>query len=336
MAYDHIAEAVKEPAIVRLSDNLFVARFEVMKLYSALEAVRTLLARGVVSPGDTVVDSSSGIYAYSLAMACHRYGLKCHIIASKTVDRTLRTQLDILGATVEPVKKCESLKLDQEQRVKRIQELLSERSDLHWMQQYHDDIHYLGYEAFAQKILHELRLCDVRTDLGITAVGGVGSGCSTGGLKTYLEAAGVETKLVGIQPFGSMTFGAEHVEDPEIIIAGIGSSIPFRNVKHDNYSEISWISFDYAMSATIELLRKHAIFAGLSSGAGYLVANWMAKQEPEKPHIFIAADTGHRYVDAVFAQHEKALPFETLTPTEITHQNQLALHWSNMKLSQAA
>ncbi|MCX4736822.1 hypothetical protein [Streptomyces sp. NBC_01363] len=36
---DHIADAMKEPDVVRLDRNVYVLRFEMMKLYSALEAV---------------------------------------------------------------------------------------------------------------------------------------------------------------------------------------------------------------------------------------------------------------------------------------------------------
>ena len=175
-AFDHIADAIKAPAVVRLTDNLYVARFETMKVYSTLVAVERLLSAGNVRKGDTLIDSSSGLYAYALALACHRFGMKCHVVASKTVDRTLALQLEILGATVDRVPPSATLKLDQSLRVQRIQSLLQADRSMHWMQQYHDDIHYAGYEPVAKALVDA-----VGTD-GLTVVGGVGSGCSTGGL----------------------------------------------------------------------------------------------------------------------------------------------------------
>ncbi|MGQ4412535.1 pyridoxal-phosphate dependent enzyme, partial [[Kitasatospora] papulosa] len=86
MIHPHIADALKAPDLVRLTDTVVLIRFESMKIYSALAAVRHLLDRGTVRPGQTLIDSSSGIYAYALALACHRYGLRCHIVASTTVD----------------------------------------------------------------------------------------------------------------------------------------------------------------------------------------------------------------------------------------------------------
>lgn len=78
MIYDHISEAIKLPALVRLRPNLYLARFETMKVYSTLIAVEALLQSGRIDRSTTLLDSSSGIYAYALALACHRYGLKCH------------------------------------------------------------------------------------------------------------------------------------------------------------------------------------------------------------------------------------------------------------------
>lgn len=147
--HDHITDAMKAPAFLRLAENVVLARFETMKVYAALGAVRALLERGRVVPGQTLVDSSSGIYALALAMACHRYGLRCHIVASTTVDATMRAQLEVLGATVDQMPPSRSLRLDQERRVRHVRQLLTERPDFHWMRQYHDGVHHTGYRELA-------------------------------------------------------------------------------------------------------------------------------------------------------------------------------------------
>ncbi len=330
---------------MRLDDGLICLRFETMKVVSALAAVRHLLDTGAVRRGDTLLDSSSGIYAYALALACHRYGMRCHIVGSTTVDRTLRTQLGILGARLEQMEPSSDLKLDQKRRVERIQEILREHPEYHWMRQYHDDIHYLGYRSVADRIRRETG------QERLTVVGGVGSGASTGALARYLRAArpdvrpesgpevrpGIrpDVQLVGVQPFGSVTFGSEHVSDPEIIIAGIGSSIPFGNVRHRSYDAVHWVSFEAALAGSVDLLRRHAVFAGLSTGAGYLAARWERRLTPDRTVLFIAADTGHRYADSVFARHAEAARLEDLAPHTVMTTRSLALPWSRMDWSGA-
>ncbi|WP_221352006.1 pyridoxal-phosphate dependent enzyme [Streptomyces beigongshangae] len=322
--HEHIAEAVKEPDVVAVPPGAVCLRFETMKLYSALGAVRHLLETGRIEPGDTLVDSSSGIYAHALALACHRYGLKCHIVGSTTVDRTLRVQLEILGATLEQVRPSRNLRLDQNLRVERIGALLEENPGYHWMRQYHDSVHYLGYRDVADLIGKEVPVGP------LTLVGAVGTGASTGAIATYLREEGREVTLVGIQPFGSVTFGAEHVTDPDMIIAGIGSSIPFRNVRQELYDRIHWVNFDYAMSGAVGLLRAGGIFAGLSTGAAYLATLWERERDDSRTYVFLAADTGHRYVDSAYAHHSRAAGLGSLRPHEVVRQDELRHPWSAM------
>ncbi|GAB3429383.1 pyridoxal-phosphate dependent enzyme [Actinophytocola sediminis] len=325
----HIAEAISRPDLVELGDRFVCLRFESMKVVSALAAVEHLLDTGAVRPGDTLLDSSSGIYAYALALACHRYGMRCHIVGSTTVDETLRAQLAVFGAHLEQMAPSTSLKLDQSRRVERIQEILRDNPGYHWMRQYHDDIHYLGYRAVAERVGDELGAGP------LTIVGGVGSGASTGALAGYLRQRSADVALVGVQPFGSVTFGSQHVADPDIIIAGIGSSIPFGNVDHTRYDTMHWTGFTAALAGTIDLLREHAVFAGLSTGAAYLAAHWERRHRADRTTLFIAADTGHRYVDAVFAHHRDAVPIRDLAPVTVSTLDDLTLPWSRMNWNRA-
>ena len=325
VVHEHITDAVKAPDLIRLTDNVVLARFETMKVYAALGAVRALLDRGTVRPGQTLVDSSSGIYALALAMACHRYGLRCHIIASTTVDAAMRAQLEILGATVDQMPPSQDLRLDQERRVQRVRELLAERHDVHWMRQYHDDVHYLGYRELAELVGAAL------PSAPLTVVGAVGTGASTGGLIDPLRRRDPSVRLVGLQPFGSITFGSEGFSDPDAIIAGIGSSIHFGNVRHELYDAMHWVDFQHAMAGAVGLMRDHAVFAGLSTGAGYLVASREAATHPHRMHLLIGADTGHRYAERVFSRHREALRPDGLRPKEISSLAELALPWSAME-----
>lgn len=317
---DHGGLTLGRPDLVELTSELYCLRFETMKVLSAMTAVRSLLDEGIVAPGDTLVDSSSGIYAHALALACHRFGMRCHIVGSTTVDAVLKHQLRLLGATLEQMPSSASLRHDQHRRVARIQELLAANPRMHWMRQYHDDIHYLGYAGVARLLIDALGTGP------LTLVSGVGTGASSAGLARYLTSGGVDgLRMVGVQPFGSVTFGAEHVDDPDIIIAGIGSSIRFDNVRHELFDEIHWVSFDVARAGTRRLLADHALFAGLSSGAAYLAA--LEQPTDGRRIVFLAPDTGHRYVDAVFAGADSPA---TPEPETVRTTRELRLPWCRM------
>jgi cysteine synthase len=332
--FEHISEYLARPAVVRIGPGLVCIRFESMKVASARGAIAELERQGKIKPGDTLVDSSSGIYAHALALVCAARGYHCHIIASKTVDETLRIQLLALGATIDQVPSQDSLALDQSERVKRIARYLEENPSAHWMRQYHDSIHYLGYQAIADTLAADLG------DTPVTLVGGVGSGASTAGLTRRLRSLSYDVRLVGIQPFGSVSFGSEHVADPEIIIAGIGSAIEFKNVDYRAYDEIHWVSFETARRGAVSLLRRSGIFAGLSAGAAYLVADHIRTSSPVGGDagedagevVFIAADTGHRYAQQVFAGAiaSDAVAPSPVAPAEINELTQMYRPWSYM------
>ncbi|MFD8796777.1 cysteine synthase, partial [Streptomyces vinaceus] len=98
---------------------------------------------------------------------------------------------------------------------------------------------------------------------------------------------------------------------------------------------LQWISFDAARAGSVDLLRRHAVFAGLSTGAGYLAARHESERAPGRTVLFIAADTGHRYVDTVYARHREAKALTDLAPREVADQRQLALPWSRMHWNRA-
>jgi cysteine synthase A len=115
-----------------------------------------------------------------------------------------------------------------------------------------------------------------------------------------------------------------------MIIAGIGSSIEFRNVRPELYDRLHWVSFDYAMSAAVDLLRTSGVFAGLSAGAAYLSALWEHGCDRGRKHVFLAADTGTRYVESAFARHAEARPMVSMRPLEIESLAELSVPWSAM------
>lgn len=320
----HFTDAIRLPSLVQLSDNIVLARFETLKVAAALGAVRSLLDSGTISEKSTLVDSSSGIYALALAMACHRYGLRCHIVASTTVTPTLRTQLEILGATVDQMPPSDSHRMDQHRRVAWVQELLERNPNMHWMQQYHDPVHYLGYGEVAELVQAAF------PDTQLTIVASVGTGASSAGLILRLRERDPAMQLVGIEPFGSVSFGAEDFSDPEAIIAGIGSTIRNQNIRHELYDQMHWVSFRYASAGAVALLRNHAVFAGLSTGAAYLATAWEAQRRPDRTYLIIGADTGHRYVEQVFARHREAEDPALLAPVEIDSLDDLTPPWSAM------
>lgn len=85
------------------------------------------------------------------------------------------------------------------------------------------------------------------------------------------------------------------------------------------------------MAGAVGLLREHAVFAGLSTGAAHLTASWEAARDPGRLHLVLGADTGHRYAERVFARHAEALDPAGLRPRTIVSPDDLRPPWSVME-----
>ena len=324
--YKSYSEMLSEPRLIDLGDGIYVLRFEVMKVTSVYAAVRDLLTRGIIRPGQTLVDSSSGIYGHALALVCRELGLQCHVFASVAVDASIRTQLKYLGATYDQVPSSESLKHDQETRVRLVHRYLRDNPDAYWMRQYHDDVHYIGYKPVADHLLAEVGHGP------LDVIGGVGTGASTSALGRYLRRADAEVQITGIQPFGSRSFGAESIPLDGFIVAGIGSGIHFANIDYSVYDTIHWFDFDVSAAGCRDLLSATGVFAGLSGGAGWQVARYLRATRPDRgPIVFLAADPGHRYVDQVFPSDGPYIPDPAYRPVVISELSDITTPWCTMK-----
>lgn len=335
MIFQHPGQALGTPGLIRLTPALFAVRFETMKVMSARGAVQRLLADETIKRGDTVIDSSSGIYAHALALACHEFGLKCRIVGSTSIDTALKVQLELLGADLEQMPATTDLALDQGRRVRRIHQLLAENPELHWMAQYHDSIHVHGYADVSTDVARQLRGAGI--DI-VTLCTPVGSGVSSRAFAAAFVSAGLSVRVVGVQPFGSITFGAQDVPDPEMLIAGIGSSIAFGNVRHTLYDAVHWVSFDVAGAGAIALLRRHALFAGLSTGAAFAAADWEHRMNPAvdgTAHVLLCPDTGNRYVSSVFSRPSEFDLLQDLVPVVVSGPAELRLPWATMEWGRA-
>jgi cysteine synthase A len=61
--------------------------------------------------------------------------------------------------------------------------------------------------------------------------------------------------------------------------------------------EVHWVGALPAFAKAHALVRDHGIFAGPTSGAAALVADWFVRYNPDAKTLVIMPDEGHRYID---------------------------------------
>ncbi|MDX0661107.1 pyridoxal-phosphate dependent enzyme [Sinorhizobium medicae] len=302
------SDAYALPRIIRCESNLYLAQFAFMKLLPAKYIIEQAIFRGDLTPGMKVLETSSGTFALGLAVVCRELGLQLEVFTDPVMDKGLRNRLDSLGAEVFIV--TEKAKHGGFQR-SRLDALHGRMRQLgqscFWPRQYETPDNPAAYKPFADQIA-EMFGAD------ITLVGSVGSGGSTCGTIERLRQIAPGARLIGVDTFNSVIFGQP---DGERKLRGLGNSLVPENVKHKLYDEVHFIAAPLAFTATRSLHEQHAVFAGPTSGASYIVGRWRARQYPKETVVVICPDEGHRYVEAVYDQewlkqngclHEGVLP----------------------------
>ncbi len=153
----------------------------------------------------------------------------------------------------------------------------------------------------------------------------VGMSSSTADIISTIKAvANIHNILLKPNDFQEILLGIER-SDPKMLVAGIGSAIPFENIDYSSYEYIHWIASSLAVNGGINLLKESGVFGGLSTGATYIVAKYLSHKNPNNIYIMPSADTGHRYIK-VYEEHYHSEDIPE--PLFINRKEELTMPWS--------
>lgn len=260
----------------------------------ALRMIQEAWKEGIIGPGTTVIESSSGNMAISLAMICQYLGMRfISVIDPRTTETNLRI-LKALDATIDYVslpdpETGEFLPA----RLNRVQQLLTEIPGSFWPNQYGNENNYLShYHTTMKEIMTTLGqvdylFCSVST-------------CGTiRGLAEYARDHGLKTKIVAVDAEGSAIFGGNKGKRR---FPGLGAGIVPPFCRTDLIDRIVYVSDWDIVKGCRALSQKESVLAGASSG-GVIAA--VKQLELELPRGAVCAvivhDKGERYLDTVYS-----------------------------------
>lgn len=129
-------------------------------------------------------------------------------------------------------------------------------------------------------------------------VAGVGSGGTAMGLKKYILANNLKTKVIGVEPAESplITKGVSGAH----LIQGIGANFIPDLVDVSLFDEVRTVRGEDAVRAVKEIYAISGEKCGISSGAAYLVAKDIKAENPSKTVLAIFPDGGDRYDNSLY------------------------------------
>jgi len=281
--------AYEMPRLVRLRSGVVAACFPLMKLLVARHVIDHAIATGRIRAGTRVLETTSGTFGLGLALVCAMRDLPLTLVTDPVVDTSFRDKLEALGAEVDIVERPAAVGGYQASRLARLAQRSAADPDAFVPDQYGNPQNPAAYAVVADLIAEQVGRVD-------HLVGCVGSGGSMCGISAGLRRHQGDLEATGIDTHGSVLFG---MADAPRALRGLGNSLLPRNVSHDAFTEVHWVNAAVAITATSGLLRHEALFRGPTSGAAFLVAEWIQRQHPDRTVVAVMADEGERYLDTV-------------------------------------
>ncbi|KAM8873449.1 cystathionine beta-synthase a [Synchiropus picturatus] len=249
---------------------------------------------GLLKPGDTIIEPTSGNTGIGLALAAAVKGYRCIIVMPEKMSMEKVDVLRALGAEI--VRTPTSARFDSpESHVGVAWRLKNEIPNSHILDQYRNPSNPLAhYDTTAEEILQQ---CDGKLDM---LVAGAGTGGTITGIARKLKERCPNIKIVGVDPEGSI------LAEPEVLnktdktqyeVEGIGydfiPTVLDRSVIDTWYKSNDEESFNMSRM----LIRDEGLLCGGSSGTAMAAAVNVAKELKEGQRcVVILPDSIRNYM----------------------------------------
>ena len=243
--------------------------------------------QGLIKPGDTVIECTSGNtgMAVSLIAAIKKY--KAILVMSEIQSIERRQILSALGAELI----LTPAELGSEGSRQKLKELLEENPDYFYIGQHvnssNPKAHYLstGPELWKQT--------EGEIDILIAGLGTGGTICGAG---KYLKEKNPNVQLVAVEPVES-PYISKGIFQPHKMMGTAPGFVP-ETLDRDVIDEIFLVKQDDAFAMCKEIASKEGVLVGISSGATCKAAKEIAKrsENKDKTIVVILADSGQHYL----------------------------------------
>ncbi|WP_281890486.1 cysteine synthase family protein [Paenibacillus sp. YYML68] len=260
---------------------------------AAMYIIEEAERRGLLKPGGTIIESSSGNFGISLAMIGAAKGYRVIILVDPKTTSSNLALLKSFGAEVIVVTEKDDCGSYHKTRISLANKLAREIDNAYRPDQC---FNLLNSEAHYKSTAREIvDACSGRLKVFITAVS---TGGQLGGISRYLKAFAPEVQVIGVDAVGSAIFGG-HSESYRI--PGVGLGWTPVNVNMELVDCAYKITDEQAFLTARAFARHEGILIGPSSGACALVALKAAQSlGPDDRIVCMIADGGERYIHTLF------------------------------------
>ncbi|MDG1871565.1 MAG: cysteine synthase family protein [Flavobacterium sp.] len=315
-AYNNVLELIGNTPLIKLNkvteklEGNFYAKVEAFnpghssKDRIALYIIEEAERKGILSPGDTIIETTSGNTGFSLAMVSIIKGYSCVLAVS---SKSSKDKIDMLRSLGAKVYVCPAhVAADDDRSYYNVAKRLHEETKgsvyiNQYFNQLNIDAHYnsTGPEIWKQtngKITH-LVACS-------------GTGGTISGTAKYLKEQNPEIKILGVDAFGSVlkkyheTREFDYDEIYPYRIEGLGKNLIPSATDFDMIDKFMKVTDEESAHTAREITRKEGLFVGYTSGAVMQAIKQYAEAgefNASSNVIAIFPDHGSRYMSKVYS-----------------------------------
>ena len=260
----------------------------------ALAMIEDAEAKGLLKPGATIIEPTSGNTGVGLAFVAAAKGYKLILTMPDTMSLERRNLLKALGAELVLTPGADGMK----GAIARAEELKAANPGSLILQQFDNPANPAMHErTTGQEIWRDT---DGRVDI---FVAGVGTGGTVSGVGAALKANNPKVRIVAVEPEDSPVLSGGQPGPHKL--QGIGAGFVPSVLNTGIYDEIFTVTTDQAFTTGRLIAHKEGILVGITSGAALYAAAQIAKR-PEnagKTVVALLPDSGDRYLSTpMFAE----------------------------------
>ena len=260
----------------------------------ALSMVEDAERKGILKPGATIIEPTSGNTGIGLASVAAAKGYRTILTLPDTMSVERRNLLKAYGAQLVLTEGAKGMK----GAIARAEELRQEIPGAVVLGQFDNAANPAAHAAATGPEIWEDT--DGQVDI---FVAGVGTGGTITGIGTYLKSKNPRVQIVAVEPSDSPVLSGGKPGPHKL--QGIGAGFVPSILNTQVYDEIFTVTTEQAFSTGREIARREGVLVGITSGAALYAASQLALRPQNKGKTIVALlpDSGDRYLStAMFAE----------------------------------